>query len=154
MCYLPRKKYYLKFYFLQVEKKMYKAPIFTHSGRTLKHVWITTRGPTAYQELTCQSQNEVYSHILASIIKRQIILRLAANWSTTMLYKLKVNREKLLREKAKQQCNQKWFLKMHMDPTKYTCLALTFGLRGTAEPIRVSRTSCFSRWESHVLESL
>ena len=38
MCYLPREKYYLKLYFPQVKKKMYKAPIFTYSGRTLKHV--------------------------------------------------------------------------------------------------------------------
>ena len=96
------------------EKNMYKAPIFTYYGRTLKHVWITTRGATAYQDLACQSQNEVCSHILASIIKRQIRLWLAANCSRTMLYKLRVNREKLLREKAKQQCSQKWFLKMHI----------------------------------------
>lgn len=61
-----------------------------------------------------------------------------------MLYELRVNKEKLLREKTKQQGNQKWLLKMHMDTIKYTRLALMFGLRGTEEAIQVSLISCFS----------
>lgn len=38
MCYLPRKKVLYKILLSTGGKKMYKAPVFTHSGRTLKHV--------------------------------------------------------------------------------------------------------------------
>lgn len=61
-----------------------------------------------------------------------------------MLYELRVNKERLLREKTKQQGNPKWLLKMHTDAIKYTHLALMFGLRGTEEAIQVSLISCFS----------
>lgn len=123
-------------------KKIYKAPTFTYSGRTLRPAWITTRGATTYQNLTCQSQNEAYPPILAYVRERQIILWLAANWSRATLCKLSVSKEKLLREKPKQQCTQKWLFKVHMDTIKYTHLAL-MDLEAQKRPSRLVQSAAF-----------